>query len=78
MSPIEVKARKIDSLVRTAVICAMIGMVLVGLFLTAGFQSWSVGLGVFLGMPILVLGVALYVVAVIRDLRYRKVLDEDD
>ncbi|MCC5913337.1 MAG: hypothetical protein JJU46_03075 [Balneolaceae bacterium] len=67
----------VDKLVRTAVFLAMAGMLLVLMFLIAGFQAWSVGLGVFLGMPIMFAGVVLYIYAVIRDLRARKVLDDD-
>lgn len=71
------KPREIDKLVRTAVILAIAGMLLVLMFLIAGFQAWSVGLGVFLGMPVMLAGVLLYIYAVIRDLRYRNVLDDD-
>jgi len=70
------KPKEIDKLVRTAVILVMTGMLLVLLFLAAGFQAWSIGLGVFLGMPVMLSGVGLYVYAVIRDLKYRKVLDD--
>lgn len=68
---------RVDNLVRLAVICTIAGMLFVLLFLIAGFQSWSVGLGVFLGMPVMILGISLYVAAVIRDLRHRKVLEGD-
>ncbi len=68
---------EVDKLVRTAIICAMAGMLLVLIFLIFGFQSWSVGLGVFLGMPVMLLGVGLYIVAVFRDLRHRKVLHDE-
>lgn len=76
MSKESAKNQEIDKLVRTAVILAMTGMLLVLLFLIAGFRAWSVGLGVFLGMPLMLGGVILYVFAVIRDLRYRRVLDD--
>jgi len=69
--------KEIDRLIRISVALTMFGMVLVLLFLIAGFQAWSVGLGVFLGMPVMLAGVALYIYTVIRDLRYRKVLDEE-
>ena len=69
--------QQVDRLVRAAILCTMAGMLLVLIFLIFGFQSWSVGLGVFLGMPIMILGVALYVVAVFRDLKSRKVLDSE-
>ncbi len=70
------KAEKVDVLVRTAVVCGIIGMLLVLLFLIVGFQAWSVGLGMFVGMPVLMLGILLYIIAVIRDLKYRNVLDD--
>ena len=69
--------REVDKLVRTAVICTIIGMLLILIFLLVGFQAWSVGLGVFLGMPVMVTGVGLYIVAVFRDLRNRRVLDDE-
>ncbi len=77
MSNETTKPKEIDKLVRTAVIFTMAGMLLVLLFLLAGFQAWSVGLGVFLGMPVMLAGVGLYIFAVIRDLRFRKVLEDD-
>lgn len=75
-SDITSQSVKIDKLIRVAVILAMAGMLLVLMFLLVGFQAWSVGLGVFLGMPVMLAGVALYVYTVIRDLRIRKVLDD--
>ncbi len=69
---------KVDKLVRSAVVFTIIGMLLILLFLIAGFQSWSVGLGIFLGMPVMILGVALYIIAVIRDLKLRRVFDSDE
>lgn len=68
---------EVDKLVRTAILCTMAGMLLLLIFLIFGFQAWSVGLGVFLGMPVMLLGVGLYVIAVFRDLRHRKVLDDE-
>lgn len=68
---------EVDKLVRTAILCTITGMFLVLIFLVFGFQSWSVGLGVFLGMPVMFLGTILYVVAVFRDLRQHRVLDDD-
>ena len=70
------KADRIDYLVRTSVILVTIGLMCVLLFLLAGFQSWSVGLGVFLGGPIVMLGVIIYIISVIRDLRRHRVFDE--
>lgn len=69
---------KIDKLVRTAVILTLAGMLLILLFLVAGFKAWSVGVGVFLGLPVMLIGVVLYIVAVLRDLRLRKVLEDEE
>lgn len=70
--------RKVDQLVRIAILCTMAGMLLVLVFLVFGFGAWSVGIGVFLGMPVMILGVVLYVIAVFRDLRIRKVLGDEE
>jgi Na+/melibiose symporter-like transporter len=77
-SDITTEPAKIDKLIRVAVILAMIGMLLVLMFLIAGFQAWSVGLGFFLGMPVMMAGVILYIYAVIRDLRESKVLETEE
>lgn len=69
--------REVDNLVRTAILLTIAGMLLVLIFLIVGFKAWSVGLGVFLGMPVMLIGVGLYVVAVFRDLKNRKVLDDE-
>ncbi len=64
----------VNILVRIAVVCALIGLLCVWLFLWIGFAPWSVGLGVFLGAPLLVAAVVLYIIAVMRDLRQRGAL----
>jgi len=69
--------QEVDKLVRTAILCTISGMLLVLIFLIFGFQAWSVGIGVFLGMPVMLTGVGLYIIAVFRDLRNRRVLDDD-
>lgn len=63
-----------DRFLQTAVWLVVLGLLLVLIFLIVGFQSWSVGLGLFLGTPLLVLGMLLYVVSVIRDLQRHNVL----
>jgi multidrug efflux pump subunit AcrB len=73
-----VSTHVVDKLVRTAILCAMTGMIFVLIFLIFGFHAWSVGLGVFLGMPLMLLGVLLYIIAVFRDLKFRRVLDDED
>ena len=72
MTPEE--APGVNTLVRTAVACALIGLLSVLLFLWSGFAPWSVGMGVFFGAPLLVIAVMLYLIAVVRDLRQRGVL----
>jgi len=63
-----------DRLVRIAILCVLVGLVCVLIFLWRGFDAFSVGIGVFFGMPMVLLGVVTYVVAVIRDLRRRGAL----
>ena len=63
-----------DRLVRLAVLLALAGLCCVLLFLLAGFAAWSVGLGVFLGFPLMLAAVVLYLAAVVRDLRRREAL----
>lgn len=64
----------VNALVRMAVVCALVGLLCVSLFLWRGFAPWSVGLGIFLGVPLLFAGVLLYLLAVVRDLRQRGIL----
>lgn len=58
-------------LVRTAIICALVGLGCVSMFLWRGFSPWSVGLGIGVGVPLTTAAVALYLLAVIRALRQR-------
>lgn len=74
MSKPEQHPPSIDRLIRWAVILALVGLACVILFLWQGFAAWSVGLGVFLGAPLLLLAMGLYTVAVVRDLRRRGAL----
>lgn len=53
---------------------SLTGLTCVLLFLLFGFEPWSVGIGVFLGFPLLLGGIGLYVAGVVRDLRHREVL----
>ena len=52
-----------------AVNCTLIGLVCILLFLWNGFGAWSMGLGMFIGIPLIVLGVILYLSAVGFDLK---------
>lgn len=60
--------------IRWAVLCTLAGLTCVFLFLVFGFEPWSVGIGVFLGFPLLLGGIGLYVAGVMRDLRRREAL----
>jgi hypothetical protein len=64
----------VTRLIGTAVNIALVGLVCVLLFLWNGMGAWSMGLGMFVGMPLLVIALLLYVVAVARDMRRRGAL----
>ena len=57
-----------------AVNCAIAGLACVLLFLWNGFGAWTIGLGTFVGMPLLMLAVLLYIGAVVTDLKTRGAL----
>ena len=61
-------------LINIAVDIAMVGLVCVYLFLWHGLGAWSMGLGMFIGMPLLLIAILLYGVAVARDLKRRGAL----
>jgi len=63
-----------DTLVRTAIVLTIVGLLCMLVFLIRGFDGASVGIGVFLGMPLTLAGIATYAVAVVRDLRQRGAL----
>ncbi|ACY47319.1 hypothetical protein [Rhodothermus marinus] len=67
-------AASVDRLLRTAVVLAIVGLSCLLIFLLSGFAAWSVGLGIFLGVPLLMVALVLYVLVVIRDLRRRGAL----
>ena len=60
-------------LVRIAVILAVIGLFFMLVFMIAGFNPWSMGLGVFIGTPLVMLAIAFYLIAAVRDLKRRGV-----
>lgn len=70
------RRKNIDTLIRISVVLGCIGLFCVLLFLIYGFKAWSVGIGVFLGFPILLVAVVIYVVAVVRDLRKHDVIHD--
>lgn len=59
----------INGLLRIAVGCALVGLLCVSLFLWYGFTPWRMGCGILLGLPLLIIAMALYVIAVARDLQ---------
>ncbi len=64
----------VTRLIGIAVDIALVGLVCVYLFLWHGLGAWSMGLGMFIGMPLLLLAILLYVVAVARDMKRRGAL----
>jgi hypothetical protein len=64
----------VTRLIGIAVDIALVGLVCVYLFLWHGLGAWSMGLGMFIGMPLLLIAILLYVVAVARDMRRRGAL----
>ena len=54
-----------------AIYSAIAGLVCVLLFLWYGFGAWTMGLGTFVGIPLLGLGVLLYLGAVVTELKQR-------
>jgi len=64
----------VTRLIGIAVDIAMVGLVCVYLFLWHGMGAWSMGLGMFIGMPLLLIAILLYVVAVARDMKRRGAL----
>ena len=64
----------VTRLIGIAVDIALVGLVCVYLFLWHGMGAWSMGLGMFIGMPLLLISILLYVVAVARDMKRRGAL----
>jgi hypothetical protein len=64
----------VHTYIQWAVVCTLVGLSCVLLFLLSGFQSWSVGIGVFFGFPMLLAGIGFYVAGVVYDLRRRDLL----
>jgi len=64
----------VTRLIGIAVDIALVGLVCVYLFLWHGLGAWSMGLGMFIGMPLLLIAILLYVAAVARDMKRRGAL----
>lgn len=60
--------------VALAVNCAIAGQACVLLFLWKGFGPWTMGLGTFVGLPLLGIALVLYVGAILTDLKTRGTL----
>ena len=73
-SDLEDRSDVVHTRIQWAVLCTLVGLSCVLLFLLSGFQSWSVGIGVLFGFPMLLTGIGFYVAGVVRDLRRRNVL----
>lgn len=70
------RRKSVNKLIRLSVIAGCIGLFCILLFLITGFEAWSVGVGIFLGFPILLAALVLYIVAVIRDLKRHEVIED--
>ncbi len=57
-----------------AVVCEFAGLICVLYYLLSGFGPATMGIGFFIGAPLLMLALVLYLIAVVRDLRRRQVL----
>jgi hypothetical protein len=58
-------------LVRWAVMLALGGLSCLSVFLWQDFSALSVGVGIVVGLPLTVSAIALYGIAVVRELRRR-------
>ncbi len=63
------EAIEVNLLIRIAVGCAVVSLCCLSLFLWRGFTVWSVGVGIVVGVPLAVVAMVLYSVAVVRELR---------
>lgn len=61
-------------LLRAAVWLALAGLACLAFFLWRGLSVLTMGIGVVLGLPLMMLAVCLYLIAVVRDLRRRGAL----
>ncbi len=66
--------KNINKLIRISVILGCIGLFCLLLFLIYGFEAWSVGVGMFFGLPVLMVALVLYIIAVVRDLKKHEVI----
>lgn len=71
------RQNKINKLIRIAVLVGSIGLACLLIYLVVGFQPWSVGVGIFLGFPLLTAAIVIYIVAVVKDLKRHEVVSDD-
>ncbi|MEL7450583.1 MAG: hypothetical protein AAFN78_15325 [Pseudomonadota bacterium] len=64
----------VNRVISLASIMVVAGLICVMIFLIKGFGAVSMGLGMFIGMPVVGAGVLLYLAAVVQDLRRRGAL----
>ena len=64
----------VDREITAASICALAGLVCLLLFLVKGFGAITMGLGMFVGLPLVLAGIVFYLVALVADLRRRGAL----
>jgi len=58
-----------DRLLRLAAVLALVGLGCVLIFLMFGFLPWTVGVGLFLGIPVLGVAMLIYLYVVVRNLK---------
>lgn len=61
-------------IMRLAVLFIIVGLGCILVYLSRGFSQWTFGVGILLGVPLLLVGMLLFVVQVLRDLRKRGAL----
>ena len=64
----------VDREITLAALCVLAGLACLLLFLVRGIGAFTMGLGMFVGIPLVVIGIVFYLVAVVADLRRRGAL----
>ncbi len=68
------KTALIRRLVRTAAVSGLLGSLCSSVYFLQGFTPLSLGVGIFLGIPLLLAAMLLCIVAILSDLRQRGAL----
>lgn len=66
----EKRPPRTSRLIRWAVLCALGGLVCVSFFLWQDFSSLSIGVGLAVGIPLLVVAMVSYLFAILRELHH--------